>query len=458
MDADNVSRRHVMKGVGIMTGVGVTGGRGRNRRRGPKEPSKQSEGTAPEPEPQTAWPQLGGNAANTGYRRGARGPKSSIRFRWQITGNQRISGVVVDDSTVYASDARVLSAVSAADGSTQWTLGTDHPLHRVSAPAIGETLVYMGCVPTQSGTHDSSISDASNSGEFGSHVRAVDGETGTEVWRFEPEQSIAMFHAPTVADGVVYTVGQNTGGGTVGRLYALDGENGDLLWSHGTGRSGINGYHAPPVAVADGVVYLAAEELLALDAATGAVYWSIDPDTTYKATGANAPAVTDGRLYVGRGTDTATTFEARSVTDGSLVWTHTVTENRTTNTPQHTAAKPLTGVWTAPAVVDGSVYVGFNERSPRTDRASVVVALHSDTGTVRWQTTFTEDRHTVHTPATTEETLYTGGTALNLDDGTVRWRLDSPPTRGIDTFAPPAIADETVFVGGTSLRAIKGLV
>lgn len=456
MDADNVSRRRVMKGVGMMTGVGVTGSQGRGRRSGSAgEPSEQPDGSAPEPGRQTTWPQAGGSAANAGYRRGAQGPKSSVTFRWQVTGNSRLSDVVVDDSIAYASDARVLYALSAADGLTRWTVGTDRSLRRVSAPAVDSGRVYIGCAPSQSG-HDSSTSRASGADGCDSHVRAMDGETGTEVWRFEPAQSVAMFHTPTVADGIVYTVGQNTGGGTVGRLYAIDGENGEALWTHETGRSEINGYDAPPVAATDGVVYLAAEELVALDAETGAVRWSVDPDTTYKALGANAPAVTDERLYIGRGTDTATTFEARSITDGSLVWTHTVTEERATRA-RNTEANPLTGAWTAPAVVDGSVYVGFNERSPRTDRTSVVVALGSDAGTVRWRTAFTDDRHIVHTPAATEETLYTGGTALNLDDGTVRWRLDAPPTRRADTFAPPAIADETVFVGGASLRAITGL-
>lgn len=455
MDADNVSRRRVMQGVGMMTGVGVTGSQGKSRRPGAAgEPSEQPDGTEPEPGPQTAWPQLGGSGANAGYRRGAQGPKSTITFRWQVAGSSRLSDVVVDDSIVYASDAGVLYALSAADGSTRWTVGTDRSLRRVSAPAVDSGRVYVGCIPSESGC-DSSTTGASDAGGFDSHVRAVDGETGTEAWRFEPAQSVAMFHTPTVADGIVYTVGQNAGGGTVGRLYALDGENGESLWSHDTGRSEINGYDAPPVAATDGVVYLAADELVALDAETGAVHWSVDPDTTYKASGANAPAVADERLYIGRGTDTATTFEARSITDGSLAWTHTVTEERATHT-RNTEAKPLTGAWTAPAVVDGSVYVGFNERSPRTERTSVVVALRSGTGTVRWRTTFTDDRHTVHAPAATEETLYTGGTALDLDDGAVRWRLDAPPTRRVDTFAPPAIADETVFVGGTSLRAITG--
>lgn len=448
METDNVSRRCVVKSVGMITGSSVVGKRGgRRHRAGSTRTNEQPAGPTPEPRPQTAWPQFGGSAANRGYRRGIRGPQSGITFRWQIEVRSRLSGVVVENSTVYTSGERMLYALSAADGSTQWTIGGDH-LRRVSAPAVGDGLVYVGCVSSPRGQK------YANSTAFDSHVRAVDSTTGKERWRFEPNQPVAQFHPPTIADGIVYTVGRNVGGGTVGRLYALDSESGELLWVHETGRSGINGYDAPPVAVTDGVVYLAADKLVAIDGATGIMNWSVDPGGTYKAMGTNAPAIADGRLYVGRGTDTATRFEARSVTDGALVWEHTVKKNRST---QRTETEPLPGRWTTPAVVDGSVYVGFNERSPRTNRTSVITALRSDDGTVQWQQSFTDDRHTVHTPAMTEKTLYTGGTALTRADGIVRWRLDAPPTRQVDAFTPPAVADDTVYVGGASLRAITGL-
>lgn len=419
MTADSVTRRCVIKGVGCMTSVGVVG----------KSGSGGSFGVSEQP---------GKTTATTGY--GVSAPPSDIKFRWQVLGNPRLSGVAVAGSTVYASDERVLYALSATDGTEQWSVGDTH---WVGSPAVGGEVVYVGCTP---------VSTDSDPG----YLRAVSSETGAEAWRFTPGQPVTTLDTPTVANGIVYTIGHSEGGGTAGRLYALDGETGDLLWFRETGTSGISGYEAPPVAVRDGVVYLAGNELTAFDGETGTVYWSVDPEGTYKAAGTNAPAVADGRLYVGRGTERATTFESRSVTDGSLVWTHTVSEHRTTQPTARTSApmEPLTGVWTAPAVVGESVYVGFNERAPHTHRLSLVVALRSDDGTVRWQTAFTDDRHPVYTPASANQTLYTGGAALSLDNGAIRWRLDGPPNQ-IDTFAPPTIADETVYVGGTKLRAIE---
>lgn len=447
MATDDVTRRHVMKGVGMLTGSRLISDTDsiscRSATCNVKNDTSRTEGELA----QHLWPQSGGTAAKTGRRRGALGPKSSVAFRWRIDGSPRMSGVVVANAVVYGSDDTTLYALSADDGAELWTVGDDR-FTSVSAPAVDDTLIYVGC--TQRGRA------ATGSPDGRSHVRAFDAETGTERWRFEPDRTASTFSAPTVAGGVVYTIGGNFGAGTVGRLYALDSESGELLWTRETGTSGISGYEAAPVAVENDVVYLAADELLALDAATGDEYWAVDPGTTYKARGSNTPAVADGLLYVGRGTETASTFEARSLSDGAPAWTHTVETKPDTDTGEQKQKR--TGVWTGAAVADETVYVGFNERTPHKKRSACVLALSADTGTVRWQRTVSADRHTVQTPAIADETLYTGGIALGRGDGRVRWRLDTPPADRRSKFAPPAVADETVYVGGTALRAITGRV
>lgn len=450
MDTDDVSRRRVMKGVGMMTSTRLVTNNESNGCRSDSRQQKENSNEADIDVAQQLWPQSGGTAAKTGRRRGASGPKSSVAFRWQFEGSSQISGVVVADAVVYGSDNTTLYALSAADGDELWTVGDERQLTSVSAPAVDNTLVYVGCTRRQR--------TATKSPDGRSHVRALDAATGTEEWRFELDRAAATFSAPTVAGENIYIIGGNFGAGTIGQLYALDGASGELLWRQETGPSGISGYKTAPVAIESDVVYLAADTLLALDAATGEVYWAVDPELTYKAMGTNAPTVADGRLYVGRGTETAATFEARSVSDGSRAWTHTVETETETETNPDTGIQngAGTGLWTGAAVDDDTVYVGFNERTTQKERSAHILALSTDEGTVRWQRSFSSDRLVVQTPAITEETLYTGGVALRRDDGHVRWRIDSPTADRMNEFAPPAVADDTVYVGGPSLRAITG--
>jgi outer membrane protein assembly factor BamB len=454
MASNDVTRRGVMKGVGVMTsarlaGTGTSGARRDNSNKSPEE-SIRSTVT-----PTKEWPQSGGTAARTGHQRGAIGPKSTVAYRWRVDGSSAFSAVAVADNIVYASDETVLRALSVEDGSEVWTAtaSDEYRTTSVSAPAVDDGRVYVG--ETRKRTPEPTADD---SFDRHSRVLAFDAMTGEEVWQFESARTASGFHSPTVADGIVYIIGQNFGAGSVGLLYALDGATGDLLWKKTTGTSGIAGYEAPPVAVENGVVYLASEELFALDAQTGETYWSGDPNGTgtYRAMGKNAPAVANGRLYVGHGTQT--TFEARHIGDGSHAWTHTITTNGDETTDTGTKTATETGVWTGAAVDDDTVYVGFNKQADGLKTS--VYAFAADDGMVRWQTTFSDDRLPVHTPAIADGVLYTGGAALCSDDGSICWRLDSPTHTQNQIlksgFSPPAVVDETVYVGGPTLRAITG--
>jgi outer membrane protein assembly factor BamB len=467
MVSDDVTRRGVMKGVGAMTGASLAGREASGARRDDFDFSEPSETSVHSAVDSTQWPQSGGTAAKTGYRPGAVGPKSTVAYRWRVDGSPTISGVVVSDSIVYASDENTLRALSSEDGSEVWTVGNGDTRTSLSTPAVDDALVYIGetrkrtsseSTDTDTSTNtDTNIDTVTNidTNTISRHSRvlALNAATGEKVWQFEPERSASGFHSPTVAGGIVYIVGRNFGAGSTGLLYALDGTSGELLWKQETGTSRISGYEAPPVAVENGVVYLAAGGLFALDASTGETYWSTDSEKgAYRATGKNAPAVADGRLYIGRGT--TTTLEARNVVDGSRAWIYNVTnENKTTEA----------GTWTGAAVDNDTIYAGFNDRI---EQKSTVYALAVNSGTIRWQTTFSDNR-LVHTPAIADGVLYTGGAALRLDDGSIRWRLDSMAnTRNRRNesyrsgsgpeYSTPAIANGTVYVGGETLRAITG--
>jgi outer membrane protein assembly factor BamB len=440
MVSNDVTRRGVMRGVGVVTSARLASGVSGARRDNQNKLAETSTRPVVDNVVQKSWPQSGGTAARTGRRRGALGPKSTVAYRWRV--DRAVSGIAVANGIVYASDETTLRALSAEDGTEVWTERTsDERRHRTTSrsPAVDGTLVYTGETRKRS------------------RVLALDTTTGEKAWEFEPERTAAGYYSPTVADGVVYVIGRNFGAGSVGLLYALDGATGNPLWKRETGTSGIAGYEAPPVAVENGVVYLAADELFALDAQTGETFWSSDSNGRgYKADGKNTPAVANGRVYVGHGTQT--TFEARHIADGSHAWTHTPSPDR--NETTGTKAKSETGVWTGSAVDDDTVYVGLNSRMNGSKTA--IYAFAADDGTVRWRTRFGDDRFPVHTPAIADGVVYTGGAALSSDDGSVLWRLDAPtnaPNQIAGSylrFSPPAIADETLYIGGQTLRAITG--
>lgn len=453
MVSNDVTRRGVMRGVGVMTSARLASGVSGVRRDTLNEPTGDFVRPVVTDVIQDAWPQSGGTAAQRGQRQGAIGPKSTVAYRWRVDGV--VSGLAVASDIVYASDETALRALSAEDGTEVWTeTVSDEHSHRatLSTPAVDGDLVYIGETRKRapSSTADDELVRRNR-------VLALDATTGEKVWQFEPKRTASGFYSPTVADGIVYVIGRNFGAGSVGLLYALDGTTGNRLWKRETGTSGITGYEAPPVAVENGVVYLAADELFALDAQTGETYWSSDSNGTYRAGGENAPAVAHGRVYVGHGTHP--TFKAHHIADGSSAWTHTLMTDHEKGRGMGTKSesRPDTGVWTGTAVDDDTVYVGLNSNS--NEFKTAVYAFTSNDGSVRWRTTFSDGP--VYTPAIADGVLYMGRAALSADDGSILWRLDTPTDarNRITThpqFSPPAIADETVYVGGNTIRAIVG--
>lgn len=416
MSADGVSRRRMMQGVGVLTATGVIGGAGtvradRNESTLTTSPSGGSSTLGERP----VWSQQGGTAAKAGYRSNAIGPKSGVSVEWSIASQSRISGCAVADGRVFASDGNTLRVVSAVDGSRLWSVETDRTRAAVSGTAVANDTVYIG------------EQDA---------VVARDVSTGSESWRFEPERKTAGFYAPTVSDGILAIIGRNLGAGNAGQLYILDSRSGALLWTRETGTSGISSYEAPPVAIENGVIYFASDELTALEATSGTERWSVDPPATYRALGTNSPAVAERRIYIGCGGGTGT-FEARDRSDGSIAWSYTVSSDDV-----KTDAR---GFWTGCAVGSETIYVGFNEHA-RTARRGHVYAFSVEDGSVRWRRTVGR----VHTPAIADGVLYTGATALDPTDGSVLWRLQTGKT------SAPAVGDRTIYVGGSKLRALSG--
>lgn len=299
----------------------------------------------------------------------------------------------------------------------------------------------------------------------GDSLRAFDAATGESEWRVE---GITSPTAPVVTGDTVYFAGRD--------LVAVDRADGTVVWRDGR-ESDILAFNSPTLA--DGTLYVpgAVDDptVRAFDAATGEQRWELALDGEH---GPRPPAVAGDRVYV-------TDWGDRLVSVG--------TDGGDTQVLAGGPDDP--GVFSAPAVADGTVYVGGLEGQVR--------AFDAATGEQRWARRLSEsgipgppvvgDGHlyvvedgAVHAlttdggqvwerpgegdglglPVRAGDTLYVGGytgrradgsdpagllTALDVTDGSERWSLE---TRGYwtddggrraGTTAPVAVADGVVF-------------
>ena len=123
-------------------------------------------------------------------------------------------------------------------------------------------------------------------------------------WQFEPGTKRGLEATPLVIDGVLFTTG------TWSRVYALDAVTGRLLWSFDPQVPRAWGINACCDVVNRGVaawgdnVYVGTIDgrLVALDRETGELVWetlTIDPERPYTITG--APRVVKGNVIIGNG-------------------------------------------------------------------------------------------------------------------------------------------------------------
>lgn len=183
------------------------------------------------------------------------------------------------------------------------------------------------------------------------------------------------------------------------------------------------------VAVADGVVYVAAGimgqgGLWAIDAADGAVLWSVElPGQPFSST----PAVVDGIAIVG---DLDGNVTAIDVASRATAWTVSLAES----------------ISSSPAVADGTVYVNAED---------VVYALDPATGETRWSFENGGDGgYTVESsPAVVDGVVYTTSISSDADDSL--WALDAATGEELWSYGPdvpgltsPVVRNDVVYAGG----------
>ncbi|WP_049937816.1 outer membrane protein assembly factor BamB family protein [Haloplanus natans] len=219
-------------------------------------------------------------------------------------------------------------------------------------------------------------------------IRSYDVSTGDEEWVFDTGD-IAV-SPPAVVDGYVYA------GSNDGWLYCLDADSGELEWEFDTGDA--IGPRAP--AVVEGRVYIGSDELICLDAADGDEIWRRDmgrPET---------PTVVDGTVYVG---DSDYGLVAWDANTGDLEWA------------EATSPETEDGVDGAPAVTDTRVFAGGLDNT--------VYAFDRDDGDIDWS--YPIDSEAYAAPTVADDTVFVGGNdnfvyALDPVDGDLLWSTEQP--------------------------------
>ncbi|MGH3459986.1 MAG: PQQ-binding-like beta-propeller repeat protein [Kribbellaceae bacterium] len=283
-----------------------------------------------------------------------------------------------------------------------------------SSPAIADGRVYAGGLDGR--------------------LHALDAATGQEMWA-KPDDALAgdwTFTSPAVGDGLVY-LGINR---PAGEIWAFDAVTGATRWRAGTSISNING---SPV-VAGGVVYAATTEdqVLALDAATGARIWEAKPNGGRGSGFYSSPTIAGGKVFAASLNHQVYALDAAT---GAVLWSF--------QTGGHNSSTP--------AVVDGTVYFG--------SRDGFVYAVDAETGAQRWRVQYGTNilASFQSSPAVANGTVYIGTNndrrvlALDAATGAVRWSFR---TAGV-VMSSPAVANGVVYVGSDdrsvyALRATNG--
>lgn len=328
--------------------------------------------TNAKPEVNTSWKEGGYNAKNTRYNPEANGPKDQIREKWglDLGGEQEVTfQPIVYSDTVFATANETLFAVSTSTGEIQWQSGPNsgHPatngksifisdgsdVYAVSSsdgeqqwhfqvngllydgPTLENKSVYIPGVRVISPDRGAKIEEYDIGGmrlavtedrlyavqgtySTGktNYVSSYELPSGSEEWRFKPEDDIISLDQPVVGDSRVY-VGAQKHDTDQGRLIALSQSDGEEVWSIAD-----KGYFQSPV-LAEDTLYSASYssdrngKMYAIGASEGNIKWE------FEGVGAVYNPIMGGEiLYLG---DEAGNVYALNPTNGEEYWSYTVT-------------------------------------------------------------------------------------------------------------------------------------
>ncbi|WEH13285.1 PQQ-binding-like beta-propeller repeat protein [Streptomyces sp. VNUA24] len=308
-------------------------------------------------------------------------PTGGNRWTFATTGAVK-SAPVVSDGTVYVtSNDRKVYALDAATGDRKWAYRTGEAIE--ASPFVSGGTVYVGsrdgkvyaldaatgdkkwAYTTGAGVESTPV-EAGGTVYVGSgdaQVYALDARTGARKWAHRTEGAVES--RPVVSDGTVYV------GSGDSKVYALDAATGDEKWTYPT-RDWIE---SAPVLSGD-TLYVGSrdETLYALDAATGAEKWSVASGDWQ----GSAPAVVGDTVYASG--------------EGELMALHAATGRHKWRSKSVGYGTPY-----APVVSKGVVYVVSGDH---------VYAVDAGTGDTKWNATTTAMAGSA--PAVADGTVYVG--------------------------------------------------
>ena len=214
----------------------------------------------------------------------------SGRFLWktQIAADPSHSLPLVAEEKVFVGDdSGSLNALDAITGKILWQkkLVGDGEIH--SSPAYDQGLIFIGT----EGDARYTPSPKNPSSLF-----ALKPATGEIVWQFSIDYAQGgtnLIHStPAISDGVVYFGSEN------GWFYALEAQNGNLIWKKELARGGMMVGTSAAAGLGYGKVFVSlwSGKFVALDQKTGDTIWEFK----YEGNGTDSsPVVADGKVCLG---------------------------------------------------------------------------------------------------------------------------------------------------------------
>jgi len=396
----------------------------------------------PDPYVNTDWPQAGGNVQHAVQHTGATGPLDRAWTKNIGEGSGKkgriVAPPVIAGGIIYTLDARYnVTAIDEATGNEIWDFrveGIERESTRVGKTSFLDRIRDPLTFTDGDGTDkegvgggiafaDGNIFVASGLGK----MLALDGATGELLW--SRETRVPLNSAPTVDNGRVFVISDDN------EIFALNSNTGDVLWSYQGIIETASMLTSPAPAVVDDVVVapFSSGELIALRVQNGGVIWQDSLSSTARLTPlaslndiSGGPAVADGYVIASAQSGVMSAFDLRT---GQRVW-----------------SQPA-GSLSIPLIVGDVVYTATT--------TGQVAAMSKLDGTVHW---IQQLENFKNAKKRKERTVWTGPllagnrlvvassrgdvTLLDPRAGTIlkEMRVGGP------VFVPPVIANETVYV------------